>query len=85
MTTDPDNPVVPEELAELRRVVEVQLARIDGQLALHTHRDDQTVKDQDDLGTRLSALENTRWPLPTVAALTSVCALAVVVWQALGH
>ncbi|MFZ3556255.1 MULTISPECIES: hypothetical protein [unclassified Streptomyces] len=85
MTTDPDNPVVPEELAELRRVFEVQLARIDGQLALHTHRDDQTAKDQDDLSTRLSALENTRWPLPTVAALTSVCALAVVVWQALGH
>ncbi|WP_326014339.1 hypothetical protein [Streptomyces endophyticus] len=65
--------------------MEVQLARIDGQLALHTHRDDQTAKDQDDLGTRLSALENARWPLPTVAALTSAGALAIAVWQALGH
>ncbi|MET8473900.1 hypothetical protein ABZY90_31460 [Streptomyces sp. NPDC006422] len=85
MTTDPDHPVIPEELAELRRVFEVQLARIDGQLALLTHRDDQTAKDQDDLNTRLSALEHSRWPLPAVAALTSVGALIIAVWQALGH
>ncbi|MGY0487657.1 hypothetical protein [Streptomyces sp. WG-D5] len=85
MTTDPEHPVVPEELAELRRVFEVRLARIDGQMALLTHRDDQTAKDQDDLSNRISALEHNRWPLPAVAALTSVAAVIVTVWQALGH
>ncbi|WP_338694609.1 hypothetical protein V2W30_07325 [Streptomyces sp. Q6] len=85
MTTDPEHPVVPEELAELRRVFEVGLTRIDGQLALLAHRDDQTAKDQDDLSARIKALEHTRWPLPAVAALTAVGALAIAVWQALGH
>ncbi|MFI7385698.1 hypothetical protein [Streptomyces sp. NPDC049813] len=85
MTTDPEHPVVPEELAELRRVFEVGLTRIDGQLALLAHRDDQNAKDQDDLNTRISTLEHNRWPLPAVAALTAVGALVVGIWQALGH
>ncbi|MER5946085.1 hypothetical protein ABT127_08485 [Streptomyces sp. NPDC001904] len=85
MTTDPEHPVVSEEFAELRRVFEVGLTRIDGELALLAHRDDQNVKDQDDLNARLTALEHTRWPLPTVAALTAVGALAIAVWQALGR
>ncbi|MET9499644.1 hypothetical protein [Streptomyces sp. NPDC006552] len=85
MTTDPEHPVVPEELAELRRVFEVGLTRIDGQLALLAHRDDQTAKDQDDLNARISTLEHNRWPLPAVAALTAVGALAVGIWQALGR
>ncbi|MFJ8822017.1 hypothetical protein ACIREE_09565 [Streptomyces sp. NPDC102467] len=85
MTTDPEHSVVPEELAELRRVVEVGLTRVDGQLALLSHRDDQTVKDQDDLNARIAALEHTRWPLPAVAALTTVGALAITIWQALGR
>ncbi|WP_353941441.1 hypothetical protein ABII15_07270 [Streptomyces sp. HUAS MG91] len=85
MTTDPEHPVVSEEFAELRRVFEVGLTRIDGELALLAHRDDQNVKDQDDLNARITALEHTRWPLPTVAALTTVGALAIAVWQALGH
>ncbi|MBO1331729.1 hypothetical protein [Streptomyces sp. VRA16 Mangrove soil] len=85
MTTDPEHPVVPEELAELRRVFEVGLTRIDGELALLAHRDDQTVKDHDELNARITALEHTRWPLPTVAALAAVGAVAVAVWQALGR
>ncbi|MFJ4714651.1 hypothetical protein [Streptomyces sp. NPDC088785] len=85
MTTDPEHPVVSEEFAELRRVFEVGLTRVDGELALLAHRDDQNVKDQDDLNARITALEHTRWPLPTVAALTAVGALAIAVWQALGH
>ncbi|MCI3929468.1 MULTISPECIES: hypothetical protein [unclassified Streptomyces] len=85
MTTDPERPVVPEELAELRRGLDVGLARVDGQLALLTQRDLQHTKDQDDLSVRLAALEHTRWPLPALAALTAVGALAVAVWQALGH
>lgn len=85
MTTDPERPVVPEELAELRRVFEVGLTRIDGQLALLSHRDDQTAKDQDELSARVSALEHTRWPLPAVAALAAVGAVAAAVWQILGR
>ncbi|GGV24767.1 hypothetical protein AB0I84_15225 [Streptomyces spectabilis] len=85
MTTDPERPVVPEELAELRRSLDVGLARVDGQLALLTQRDVQHTKDQDDLSVRIAALEHTRWPLPALAALTAVGALAVAVWQAIGH
>ncbi|MGW1023422.1 hypothetical protein ACWD4J_06810 [Streptomyces sp. NPDC002577] len=85
MTTDPEHPVVPEELAELRRCLEVGLARVDGGLALLTQRDEQSVKDLDDLTARIAALEHARWPLPAVAALATVGAVAVAVWQALGH
>ena len=44
-----------------------------------------TAKELDDLSTRVVALEHTRWPLPAVAAIAAVGALAVAVWQALGH
>ncbi|MBA2946364.1 hypothetical protein [Streptomyces himalayensis] len=84
MTTDPEHPVVPEELAELRRCLEVGLARIDGGLALLTQRDEQSEKDLDDLAARVAALEHTRWPVPAIAALAAVGALVAAVWQALG-
>ncbi|MFF2506718.1 hypothetical protein ACFVTY_25560 [Streptomyces sp. NPDC058067] len=85
MTADPERPVVPEELAELRRSLDVGLARVDGRLALLTQRDEQSVKEQDDLNTRVAALEHTRWPLQAVTALTAAGALALTLWQALGH
>ncbi|GHC82444.1 hypothetical protein [Streptomyces flavofungini] len=85
MTTDPERPVVPEELAELRRSLDVGLARVDGRLALLTQSDTQHTKDQDDLSVRITALEHNRWPLPALAALTSIGALAVAAWQALGR
>ncbi|MEU8791684.1 hypothetical protein [Streptomyces sp. NPDC048643] len=85
MTTDSEHPAAPKELAELRRSLEVGLTRIEGGLALLTQRDDQTAKDLDDLSTRIVALEHTRWPLPTVSVVAAVGALAVTVWQALGH
>ncbi|MEU6659339.1 hypothetical protein [Streptomyces sp. NPDC046821] len=85
MTADPERPVVPEDLAELRRSLDVGLARVDGRLALLTQRDEQSVKEQDDLNTRVAALEHTRWPLQAVAALTAVGALALAVWQAVGR
>ncbi|WP_369239256.1 hypothetical protein AB5J56_36390 [Streptomyces sp. R21] len=85
MTTNPEHPVVPGELAELRRSLEVGFTRIEGGLALLTQRDDQTAKDLDELSSRIVALENTRWPLPTLAVVAAVGALAVAVWQALGH
>ncbi|WP_433548476.1 hypothetical protein ACQPZG_28010 [Streptomyces sp. CA-294286] len=85
MTTDPEQSVVVEELAEVRRRLDVGLAHIEGRLAVQTLRDDQNDKDLADLIVRVSALEHSRWPLPAVAALTAIGALAVTVWQALGH
>lgn len=82
MTVEPEHP---EELAELRRRLDVGIARMEGHLALLTQRDDQGAKEQDELNARVSALENTRWPLPTVSAVTAVGSLIVTLWQALGR
>ncbi|MBP5890656.1 hypothetical protein [Streptomyces scabiei] len=70
------------ELERLRGTVETGFARTDGQLALLVQRGDQTDRKIDDHETRLDALERNRWPLPSLAALTSLCALAVTLWQA---
>ncbi|MGR8011556.1 hypothetical protein [Streptomyces hypolithicus] len=85
MSIDPDQTLVVEECAELRRCIDVGLTRIDGRLALLALRSDQAGHDVADLAARVTALEHTRWPLPTVAALTAIGALAVAVWQALGR
>jgi chromosome segregation ATPase len=66
-------------LAELRSALEVGLARIDGQLALLVQRSDQTDKALEELEERVSALEKTRWPLPTVAVLASITAVALTI------
>ncbi|MEU2263286.1 hypothetical protein ABZ557_24055 [Streptomyces sp. NPDC019645] len=84
MTTDPDHLAAVEEFAELRRSLDVGLARIDGHLALLTQRHDRIDRDVDDLAARVVTLEHSRWPLPAVAALTALGALAVAVWQAVG-
>ena len=85
MATDPERSVVPEELAELRRRLDVSLAHMEGRLALLTQRDEQSAKDQDELSTRMTALEHRRWPLHAVAALAAVGALVMAVWQTFGH
>jgi hypothetical protein len=85
VTADPEHPVVHGELAELRRRLDVAYARVEGGLALLSHRTEETAKELDELHTRLITLEHARWPLPAVAALTAVGALVVAVWQALGH
>ncbi|GHH75539.1 hypothetical protein GCM10018793_19120 [Streptomyces sulfonofaciens] len=84
MTPDPEHPVVLEDLAELRRRLDVGLTRMEGHMALLTQRDEQSAKEQDDLNARVAALEHTRWPLPAVAALTAVGTLVVALWQLLG-
>ncbi|AWK07802.1 hypothetical protein AB0I99_24910 [Streptomyces spongiicola] len=84
MTTDSDHLAAVEEFAELRRSLDVGLARIDGRLALLAQRHDRIDRDLDDLAARVVALEHGRWPLPAVAALTAMGALAVAVWQAVG-
>ncbi|MFI6939891.1 hypothetical protein ACIBI4_11495 [Streptomyces sp. NPDC050418] len=85
MTPDPEHPVIQDEHAELRRNLDVGLARIEGHLALLTQRDEQSTKELDDLATRITALEHSRWPLAAVATLAAVGALAVALWQALGR
>ncbi|MEV6176586.1 hypothetical protein [Streptomyces sp. NPDC052015] len=85
MTADPEHPVVHGELAELRRRLDVAYARVEGGLALLTHRTEQTAREIDELSTRVVTLEHARWPLPSLAAVTAVGALVVTVWQAFGR
>ncbi|GGT18902.1 hypothetical protein ACIP2X_28055 [Streptomyces sp. NPDC089424] len=85
MTADPEHSVVHGELAELRRRLDVAYARVEGGLALLSHRTEETTKELDELNTRLVTLEHARWPLPSVAAVTAVGALVVSLWQALGR
>ncbi|MET7360328.1 hypothetical protein ABZS76_18005 [Streptomyces sp. NPDC005562] len=85
MTTDGESAVVPEELAELRRSLDVGLARVDGRLALLSQHDEQTSKNVETMEARVAALEHTRWPLPTIVALAAVASIVVAVWQAIGR
>ncbi|MGW0768036.1 hypothetical protein [Streptomyces sp. NPDC002676] len=85
MTTDSDHSVAQEELAELRRRLDVAYARVEGGLALLSHRTKETAKEVDELNSRMISLEHARWPLPSVAALAALGALAVTVWQTLAH
>ncbi|MET8183152.1 hypothetical protein [Streptomyces sp. NPDC005336] len=85
MTTEPEQAALAVELAELRRSVDVGFARVDGRLALLDHRGEQSEEDVGQLAERMRVLEHGRWPLPSIAALTGVCALALAVWQAAGH
>jgi hypothetical protein len=85
VTADPEHPVVHGELAELRRRLDVAYARVEGGLALLSHRTEETAKELDELHNRIVTLEHARWPLPSIAAVTAVGALVVAVWQALGR
>lgn len=85
MSPDPEQPAASEELAELRRQLDVGLARMEGQLALLTQRDEHNAKEQNNLHTRVTALEHTRWPIPTVAALATAGAFVVGLWQLLSR
>lgn len=83
--TPPEATTIALELAELRRAVDVGNATTQGQLALLVQRGDQSDQDIAELKQRVDTLERTRWPLPSVAALTALCALGLGVWQALGN
>ncbi|MEU4211096.1 hypothetical protein AB0F13_14060 [Streptomyces sp. NPDC026206] len=85
MTTHPEHAAKAAELAELRRSLDVGVVRIDGHLALLIQRSDQTERDVTEMTERVRALEHGRWPLPSLAALTGLAALAVAVWQAAGR
>jgi hypothetical protein len=85
VTADPEHPVIHGELAELRRRLDVAYARVEGGLALLSHRTEETDKEIDDLSARIIALEHARWPLPAISVITAVGALVVAIWQTLGH
>ncbi|GGT65387.1 hypothetical protein [Streptomyces purpureus] len=69
------------ELERLRGTVDAGFARVDGQLALLVQRGDQTDKQLADHEARLDALEKSRWPLPSLAALVSLGALGATLYQ----
>lgn len=85
MTTPPPEQTVALELAELRRSVEVGFATTRGDLALLLQRADQTDQQVAKHDERLAALERTRWPLPSIAALIALASLCVALWQATGR
>ncbi|MEV0978318.1 hypothetical protein [Streptomyces sp. NPDC049915] len=85
MSADSGHPVAPGELAELRRRLDVAYARVEGGLALLSHRTEETAKELDELNSRLASLEHARWPLPSLAAVTALGALIVAAWQVLAR
>ncbi|MEV7197184.1 hypothetical protein AB0N81_36060 [Streptomyces sp. NPDC093510] len=76
---------IPLELERLRRSVDVGFATTRGDLALLLQRADQTDKTLSEHEDRLDALERSRWPLPSLAAITSCTALAMTLWQTGGR
>ncbi|MEU3355283.1 hypothetical protein [Streptomyces sp. NPDC037389] len=84
MTDSPpsDAAAVALELERLRGAVEAGFARVDGALALLVQRSDQSDRRLADLGTRVNALERSRWPLPSLAVLVALLGVAVSLWQA---
>jgi hypothetical protein len=83
--TPPEQTSVALELAEIRRSVEVGFTEQRGQLALLVQRGTQVDKSLDDHERRLDALERSRWPLPSIAALVAAGSMGLTVWQAAGR
>ncbi len=84
------------ELERLRGTVATGFARVEGSLAVLVEQSNRnkedvrqlredTEKDRDELRAEVEALKKGRWPLPAATAVTAVGALAVAVWQAVGH
>ncbi|MCT4355846.1 hypothetical protein M5362_22150 [Streptomyces sp. Je 1-79] len=80
-----DPVTVAVELERLRGTLEAGFARVDGSLALLVQRSDQTDKQLADMETRLDALERSRWPLTSIAALTASAGLMLAVWELAGR
>jgi hypothetical protein len=85
VTSDSEQAVAAEDLAELRRRLDVGLALMEGRMALLTQRDEQSAKEHDDLHTRVASLEHNRWPLPALGVLTALGTLGVMFWQLVGN
>lgn len=76
-----DPAAVALELERLRGTVEVGFARVDGSLALLVQRSDQSDRQLADHESRIDTLERSRWPLPSLAAVTAVAGMLLSVWQ----
>ncbi|MFJ4477680.1 hypothetical protein [Streptomyces xanthochromogenes] len=85
MSSHPGHSPTVDELAELRRRLDVGMAHMDGQLALLAQRSEQTERELTETVGRVAALEHLRWPLPALTALAALGALSLAVWQALGR
>ncbi|AIA02574.1 MULTISPECIES: hypothetical protein [Streptomyces] len=85
MTAHRDTDPITADLAELRRLLDVRTATVDGQLRLQAERCEQNTRDADELQARVTRLESRRWPLPSLVALTGLAALAATVWQLSGR
>lgn len=70
---------VAAELAGLRGEMAAGFARLEGQLNLITQAQGQTAKDLSDLERRVDALEERRWPMASVAAVSGGVSTAVAV------
>ncbi|MBP5862772.1 hypothetical protein QBA57_21250 [Streptomyces scabiei] len=79
--TPPESTSIVLELAEIRRSVDVGNATTQGQLALLVQRGDQTDQKLSDHETRLDAIERSRWPLPSIAAVTALAALGLTLYE----
>lgn len=79
--TPPEQHSVAVELERLRGAVDTGFAKLDGRLDASLQRTGQIEKDVGDLEGRVTALERARWPLPSLAAVVSVAALGLTVYQ----
>ncbi|KAB7850113.1 hypothetical protein [Streptomyces mobaraensis] len=84
MSTPPDQAVV-VELERLRGTMEAGFARVDGKLEVSLQRHTSVEADVTALEQRVAALERSRWPLPSLAAVVGVAALLVSLYSAVAH
>ncbi|MFI1830668.1 hypothetical protein ACH41E_30155 [Streptomyces sp. NPDC020412] len=73
------------ELERLRGTIDAGFARVDGSLALLVQRSDQTDQRLADHESRLDALEKSRWPLPSIAALMGLAGVVVSAYALVGR
>jgi hypothetical protein len=61
--------------------VDTGFATLNGRLDVALQRTSQTEADIDQLQQRVEALERSRWPLPSVAAVTGLAALGLTLYE----
>lgn len=73
----PPEQSVAVELEKLRGTMAEGFARVDGALGLLVQRGDQTDRQLANHGQRLDNLERSRWPLPSIGALTGLAGATI--------
>lgn len=79
--TPPESATVAVELERLRGAVDTGFATLNGRLDVSLQRTSTIEADVADLRSDVEALKRSRWPLPSLAAVCGVGALAVTLWQ----